>query len=72
MIESDNWYSPPFYTHPQGYKMCLSVVANGSGDGKGTHVSVFAYLMRGDFDDHLKWPFQGRVEQPTQKPLGQK
>ena len=55
------WYSPPFYTHPQGYKMCLTVCANGNGKGKGTHVSVFAYLMRGEFDDYLKWPFQGHV-----------
>jgi len=37
------------------------VDANGCGDGKGTHVSVFAYLMQGEFDDHLKWPFQGHV-----------
>ena len=57
----DRWYSPPFYTHPQGYKMCLCVYTNGSGKGKGTHVSVFAYLMRGEFDDHLKWPFQDHV-----------
>ena len=35
--------------------------ANGCKEGKGTHVSVFAYLMRGEFDDHLKWPFQGHV-----------
>ena len=55
------WYSLPFYTHLQGYKMCLCVYANGESDGKGTHVSVFASLMRGEFDDHLKWPFQGRV-----------
>ena len=62
MKRSDGvWYSPPFYTHPQGYKMCLRVDANGNGDGKGTHVSVFAYLMRGQFDDHLKWPFRGHV-----------
>ena len=60
-IASDNWYSPPFYTHPQGYKMCLNVVANGYGDGRGTHVSMYAYLMRGEFDDHLKWSFQGRI-----------
>ena len=44
-IDSDQWYSPPFYTHPQGYKMCLKVYANGSGKGKGTHVSVYGYLM---------------------------
>ena len=41
--------------------MCLKVYANGCGDGEGTHVSVFAYLMRREFDDHLKWPFQGHV-----------
>ena len=41
--------------------MCLSVYANGCGDGKGTHVSVFAHLMRGEFDDQLKWPFQDHV-----------
>ena len=39
--------------------MCLRVDANGYGDAKGTHVSVFACLMRGEFDDRLKWPFQG-------------
>ena len=59
--DSDEWHSPPFYTHPQGYKMCLRVYANGDGDGKGTHVSVFAHLMRGEFDDHIKWPFKGHV-----------
>ena len=41
--------------------MYLSVNANGHGRGKGTHVSVFAYLMRGEFDAHLKWPFRGSV-----------
>ena len=41
--------------------MCLSVYANGSGKGEGTHVSLFAYLMKGEFDDHLKWPFQGYI-----------
>ena len=41
--------------------MCLRVDANGWKDGKGTHVSVYAYLMRGEFDDLLKWPFQGHL-----------
>ena len=60
-VDSDQWYSLPFYTHPQGYKMCLRVDANGNGEGKGTHVSAFAYLMQGGFDDILKWPFRGHV-----------
>ena len=42
-------------------KMCLLVDANGCGRGKGTHVSVFVCLMRGEFDDYLKWPFNGTV-----------
>ena len=41
--------------------MGLKVYANGSGDGEGTHVSAFTYPMRGEFDDHLKWPFRGHV-----------
>ena len=60
-MDSDCWYSRPFYTHPQGYKLCLKVYANDVGDSEGTHVSVYAYLMRGKFDDHLKWPFRGHV-----------
>ena len=57
----DVFYSPPFYTSPTGYKMCICVYANGSGDGQGTHVSVFACLMKGDNDDSLTWPFTGTV-----------
>ena len=55
------WCSPPFHTHPMGYKMCLRVDANGWGNGKGTHVSVHVYLMKGAFDEHLKWPFRGEI-----------
>ena len=55
------WYSRPFYTGMGGYKMCLRVDANGNGVAKGTHVSVFTYLMRGEFDSHVKWPFQCTV-----------
>ena len=55
------WLSCPFYTGMGGYKMCLRVDANGNGTGKGTHVSVFTCLMRGEFDSHLKWPFRGTV-----------
>ena len=34
--------------------------ANGD-DGEGTHVSVYASLMKGDNDDSLSWPFTGTV-----------
>ena len=55
------WYSPPFYTHPGGYKMCIKVDANGFDDGTDTYVSVFACLMKGKNDDNLPWPFTGEV-----------
>ena len=55
------WYSPPFYSHIGGYKMCLRVDTNGWDDGTGTHVAVFNYLMRGEYDDDLLWPFRGEI-----------
>ncbi len=58
---NDMWYSNGFYTHPQGYKMCLVVYANGYDDGEGTHVSCYIFLMRGEFDNHLRWPFRGAI-----------
>ena len=57
----ESWYSSPFYSHIGGYKMCLGVYANGYGNSKDTHVSVFVYLMRGEYDDQLKWPFRGDI-----------
>ena len=59
--DDDVWHSPPVYTHHQGYKICLRVDANGWGTGKGTHVSVGVYFMRGEFDNSLKWPFRGVI-----------
>ena len=58
----DIWYSPDtFYSHIGGYKMGLCVYANGCGDGKATHVSVFYCLNRGEYDHQLKWPFRGDI-----------
>ncbi len=59
--DGDEWYTPPVYTHHQGYKICLRVDANGHGIGKGTHISVYVHFMRGEFDDSLKWPFHGVI-----------
>ena len=47
-------YSPAFYTHPHGYRMYVHVYPSGYGDGEGTHVSIFTFMMRGPFDNHLK------------------
>ena len=57
--DGDYWSSPPFYTHPKGYKMCLVVYAGGCGDGVNTHISLFLTLMKGEYDEQLKWPLRG-------------
>ena len=55
------FFSPSFYTSPGGYKMCIRVVANGDGAGQDTHISVYAVVVRGDYDDNLEWPIKGTV-----------
>ncbi|XP_042642406.1 TNF receptor-associated factor 1 isoform X4 [Tyto alba] len=54
-------YSPAFYTAKYGYKVCLRVYLNGDGTGKGTHVSLFFVVMKGDYDALLPWPFRHKV-----------
>ena len=56
-----SWISPSFYSNIGGYKMCLRVDANGAEFGADTHVTVGVYLMRGEYDDNLIWPFRGDV-----------
>ena len=52
------WWSKPFYTAPDGYKLQIRVDANGGASGKGTHVSVYVNLLKGEYDDILTWPFK--------------
>ncbi|XP_069465630.1 TNF receptor-associated factor 1 isoform X2 [Ambystoma mexicanum] len=54
-------YSPAFYTARYGYKVCLRVYLNGDGPGKGTHVSLFFAVMKGEYDALLSWPFKHKV-----------
>lgn len=41
--------------------MCARLYLNGDGMGKGTHVSLFFVVMRGQYDALLKWPFRQKV-----------
>ncbi|CAN9501908.1 unnamed protein product [Ophioblennius macclurei] len=69
-------YSQPFYTGYFGYKMCARVYLNGDGMGKGTHLSLFFVVMRGEYDALLPWPFKQKVtlmlmdQGPSRKHLG--
>ena len=55
------WLSPYFYSHKYGYKMQLKVFPNGTGEGAGTHISMFVLIVPGEFDDLLAWPFCGII-----------
>ena len=58
----EEWYSPSFLSHTNGYVMCLHVAANGEDVGQGTHLSLYIHLMAGKNDRLLSWPFQGEVK----------
>lgn len=38
---------------------------NGDGAGKGTHMSLFFVVMKGDYDALLPWPFRHKVGRET-------
>ena len=54
------WLSLPFFSSPDGYKMCLAVHNNTGRDGK--YLTIFVHLRKGNYDSQLYWPFQGRVK----------
>ena len=51
----------PINSKRLGYKMCLRLYVMGDGIGKGTHISLFFVVMRGEFDNILQWPFTHKV-----------
>ena len=44
----DTLFSPTFTTSKHGYRLCASVCLNGDGKGKGTHMSVFISVLKGE------------------------
>ena len=61
-VAKQEWFSPPFYSERGSYKFCLGVHPNGMETGKGTHISLNVYIMKGESDEHLKWPFYGEIQ----------
>ncbi|XP_072023037.1 TNF receptor-associated factor 2-like [Amphiura filiformis] len=59
--KTTSFYSSPFYTSYHGYKMCARIYLNGDGMGKGTHLSLFFVVMKGQYDNILRWPFRQKV-----------
>ncbi|CAF1485363.1 unnamed protein product, partial [Didymodactylos carnosus] len=54
-------YSPPFYSSPAGYKMKVRLYLYGDGNARRTHISLFFVIVRGEYDQILKWPFNHTV-----------
>lgn len=54
-------YTPPFLTHNRGYTMSLQIHCNGDSRGKGKWLSIYAFLLKGEYDDFLTWPFRGSI-----------
>ncbi len=41
--------------------MVLNVYPYGNQGGYGTHLSLYIYIVKGEYDQQLKWPFLGEV-----------
>ena len=59
--ENQTYYSEPFYTSCDGYRIHIVVDPNGSDGCEATHVSVYVKLLKGSNDQKLQWPFLGTV-----------
>jgi TNF receptor-associated factor 4 len=68
--DDEDWRSPAFYSHMGGYRMCLRVYTNGCSDVRGTHISLYVYLMKGEHDNQLEWPFRGTIHIEILNQLG--
>lgn len=54
-------HSPEIYTSLYGYKLSVRINLNSVDAGLGKHIALFVHMMKGDYDDILKWPFTGKV-----------
>ncbi|XP_022804796.1 TNF receptor-associated factor 4-like isoform X1 [Stylophora pistillata] len=64
--DKNDIYSDPFYTKTEtesyGYKLKVNVCPNGHGVGEKTHLSVYIFIMKGEYDAILPWPFTKKVK----------
>ena len=60
-VMKKEWFSSPFYTHNRGYNFCLVVHSTSDSRSNCSYVSVYAALMRGEYDEELEWPFEGDI-----------
>ena len=61
LVCSTHFVSAPFYSHPGGYKMGVSIQSNVEHGNRSVYLNLWVSILRGEFDDQLKWPFDGEV-----------
>eukprot|EP00111_Clytia_hemisphaerica_P019401 TCONS_00057255-protein len=54
-------HSSPCFTSRYGYKYCLRLYLQGDGMGKDKYLSLFIVIMKSEYDNVLKWPFQKKI-----------
>lgn len=59
--DKQKWLSPPFYAYPCGYLMCVKVYCFGHSTYEGSHLAMYVCIMKGHYDDVLKWPYRGSI-----------
>ena len=60
---NEEWFTYIFYSHENGYKLCLRVFAAGFEDARATSLSVFVQHMdESNHVDHLAWPMKGIIK----------
>ena len=52
----NTWYSPPFYTHKNGYKVYLKVDAD-----RNMGRSICVCVLKGEYDSTLTWPLYAEM-----------
>ncbi|BFZ04822.1 hypothetical protein BsWGS_07861 [Bradybaena similaris] len=53
-------HSPPFYSSPWGYKVCVRANIDKTPD-TAPNLSLFVHFMKGKNDTFLTWPFSGKI-----------
>ena len=52
---------PPIHTGPYGYKLCMCMFPVGIDHGDSRHAGLFIGMMKGEYDNILKWPFSAII-----------
>ena len=53
--------SSSFYSGPRGYHVAIEVYISGYNEGRTSHLSVYAFMLKGKYDNELTWPFVGEI-----------